>query len=158
MSYIFLSFYLLAIFRFLCFLVSVGNEHHRGCILSFLHIVSFLFIFKLMSSCMYILQFAYAHCIYSIFDYEIPRICMCNGALHVVNIKAQVREISEFPLPCSRSLLIVAAARRRDHLLRNFRTRNCARRGGQRSVRHGGIICDGSRIHSFAQEGNNGQD
>lgn len=107
---------------------------------------------------MCILRFAYAHCICSLFDYEIVR--ACNGALHVmVNVDALVRDIGISSLVFSRSLFAVVARRgRRDHLLRNFRTRNCARREGQRSVRHGGIICDGSRIRSFAREGNNGQD
>lgn len=41
---------------------------------------------------MCIWRFAYAHCIYSIFDYEI-RVRVCNSALHVVNVKAQVRDI-----------------------------------------------------------------
>lgn len=44
---------------------------------------------------MRILRFAYAHCIYSLFDYEIVR--ACNGALHaMVNVDAPVRAYRNF--------------------------------------------------------------
>lgn len=59
---------------------------------------------------MCILRFAYAHCIYSLFDYEIVR--ACNGALHVmVNVDALVRDIGISSLVFSRSLFAMVARR-----------------------------------------------
>lgn len=59
---------------------------------------------------MCILRFAYAHCIYSLFDYEIVR--ACNGALHVmVNVDALVRDIGISSLVFSFSFRHGGAAR-----------------------------------------------
>lgn len=67
-----------------------------------------------------------------IFDYEISCVRACNSALHVVNVKAHksARFLSR--------VLVLFSSWRCDHLLRNFRTRNCARWGGQRSARYRG--------------------
>lgn len=76
------------------------------------------------------------------------RTCVCNGALYVVNVKAQFRDIeissSVFSCssPCGSGAIIFCESSERE-----------TARGGQRSARHGGIICDGSRIRSFARKG-----
>jgi len=121
-------------FRSLCFFALLSATMYIARYF-FSIFLSFLLILRVH---MCILRFA--HCIYSIFNYEISRTCVWGG----VKCKSASPRYRNF-LSRSRSLFVVTA---RSSSV-NFRTRNCAKRGGQRSARHGGIICDGSRIRSF---------